>query len=238
LNVLATFGLAKRYGQITAVRSLDLTVPAGSVFGVLGPNGSGKTTVLGIVLGAIQPSRGRYAWFDGHEPRFAPRRIGALLEAPAFYPSLSGAQNLQVIARIRGRPWHDIDDALSRAGLSARRHSPVQTYSLGMRQRLALAAALLGRPDVVVLDEPCNGLDPEGIAEVRNVIGRVVSGGTTVILASHVLDEVQRVCSHIAVLKEGRLLAAGAVDRIVHGAGRRTLEETFLDLVSAHAPPD
>ena len=229
MNVLETFAVSKRYGRVRALSRLDLAVPRGSVFGILGPNGSGKTTTLGIVLGAIHADEGHYVWFAGADGRpTGHRRIGSLLETPAFYPALSAAQNLAIVARIRGCAPGGIDEALSHAGLLARRHSPVVTYSLGMRQRLAIAAALLGDPEVVVLDEPGNGLDPEGIADVRNVIRSLAAGAVTVILASHVLDEVQKLCTHVAVLKDGRLLACGDVDRV--RAGAPGLEEAYLAL--------
>jgi ABC-2 type transport system ATP-binding protein len=234
VNVLETAGLSKRYGRVQALRSLDLAVPQGSVFGILGPNGSGKTTALGIVLGAIHPDAGRYAWSAG-APGAAHPRIGSLLEVPAFYPALSGTENLVVVARIRGCGVEGIDEALAQAGLFERRHSPVATYSLGMRQRLAIAAARLGAPDVVVLDEPGNGLDPEGIADVRGAIRRLATGRVTVILASHVLDEVQKLCTHVAVLKHGRLLAAGDIDAVVAGAAR--LEDAYMALTHGHDEP-
>jgi ABC-2 type transport system ATP-binding protein len=231
MNVLETVALAKRYGRVQALHGLDLAVPQGSVFGILGPNGSGKTTALGIVLGAIHADKGRYTWFAGAAEASHPR-IGSLLEVPAFYPGLSAAQNLVVVARIRGCSLDGIDEALAQVGLFERRHSPVSTYSLGMRQRLAIAAALLGGPDVVVLDEPGNGLDPEGIAEVRDTIRRLATGRVTVILASHVLDEVQKLCTHVAVLKHGRLLAAGDIDAVVAGATR--LEDAYMALTHGY----
>ncbi|HEY2435160.1 MAG TPA: ATP-binding cassette domain-containing protein [Vicinamibacterales bacterium] len=235
MNVLEATGLVKRYGRVVALGPLDLAVPRGSVFGILGPNGSGKSTTIGIVLGATRADEGHYVWFDGREPRRAPARLGALLEAPALYPALTGLQNLTIVARIRRCGEGSIERALLDAGLFARRHALVHTYSLGMRQRLAIAAAFLGDPDVIVLDEPANGLDPEGIAEVRDAIRQRAARGITVILASHLLAEVQKVCTHVAVLKEGQLLASGDLDRVVRGG--RTLEAAFLDIVSDHAPP-
>jgi ABC-2 type transport system ATP-binding protein len=227
MNVLQTVALSKRYGRVQALHALDLAVPQGSVFGILGPNGSGKTTALGIVLGAIHADEGHYTWSAGGTDSAHPR-IGSLLEGPAFYPGLSGAQNLAVVARIRGCALDGLEEALAQAGLFARRHSPVASYSLGMKQRLAIAAALVGRPDVVVLDEPGNGLDPEGIADVRDAIRRLAAAHVTVILASHVLDEVQKLCTHVAILKHGQLLACGGIDAVAAGAAR--LEDAYMAL--------
>jgi ABC-2 type transport system ATP-binding protein len=215
MRVLETFSLSKRYGQIQAVRSLDLVVEEGSIFGILGPNGSGKTTTLGMILDAVRPDAGSFAWFGAPPDHLARRRIGALLEVPAFYPALSAENNLAVVATIKGRGMGRIDPVLRQVGLHERRRSPIQTYSLGMRQRMALAAALLTEPEVLVLDEPANGLDPQGIADVRKIVLDVAQKGTTIIMASHVLDEVEKVCTHVAVMKQGQLLAAGALAEVL-----------------------
>ncbi len=236
MNVLQTFGLSKRYGRIQAVRDLDLGVPQGSVYGVLGPNGSGKTTTLAMVLGAVHPTSGAFTWFGGAPGRAVRGRVGALLEVPSFYPSLSGEKNLAIVARIKGCGMDRVAAVLDQTGLSDRRRSLVHTYSLGMRQRLAIAAALLARPDVLVLDEPANGLDPEGIAELRELIRGMAALGTTIVMASHVLDEVDKVCSHVAVMKDGGLLASGEIGALLARGGHAGLEELFLSLVRHDAP--
>lgn len=210
-NVLSINGLKKRYGGITAVDSLNLEIPRGAIYGILGPNGSGKTTTLGMVLDVIRPTEGAFLWF-GQEPTTEVRkRIGAILEAPLFYPYLTGANNLKVVAKIKGVPYSAIDEWLERVGLLERRDSPFSTYSLGMKQRLAIAAAMLSNPEVLILDEPTNGLDPQGIAEIRSLVREIGNSGVTVMLASHLLDEVEKVCSHVAVLQRGKLLYSGPV---------------------------
>jgi ABC-2 type transport system ATP-binding protein len=216
--VLSIQGLTKRYGSITAVNNLDLEIERGSVFGILGPNGSGKTTTLGALLDVIRPDSGSFSWFGGLPQKAQRKKIGAILEVPLFYPYLSGAQNLRMIARIKDLPGDDIDDALKAVDLYDRKDSRFKTYSLGMKQRLAVAATLIGRPEVLILDEPTNGLDPRGIAEIRNIILDVASKGVTIILASHILDEVQKTCTHMAVLEKGKKLFSGPVDEVLNVA--------------------
>jgi ABC-2 type transport system ATP-binding protein len=227
--VLETFSLSKQFGRIQAVRGLDLSVRQGSVYGILGPNGSGKTTTLGMVLGVVHPDEGTFSWFGEPATHLARRRIGVLLEAPSFYPSLSAKQNLAVVASIKGRGLDRIESTLRQVGLYERRHSPIRTYSLGMRQRMALAAALLAVPEVLVLDEPTNGLDPQGIADVRHVIQSVGAQGTTIIMASHILDEVEKVCTHVAVIKRGQLLAAGNIAEVLRSDSRILVGAADLD---------
>jgi ABC-2 type transport system ATP-binding protein len=216
--VLSIQGLTKRYGPITAVDHLDLQIEKGSVFGILGPNGSGKTTTLGILLDVVRPNSGSFNWFGGLPDKAQRKRIGAILEVPLFYPYLSGFQNLKLISDIKGLPGNDIDQALEAVGLAERKHSRFRTYSLGMKQRLAIGATLLGSPEVLILDEPTNGLDPRGIAEIRNIILEVASRGITIILASHILDEVQKTCTHVAVLEKGKKLFAGPVQQVLNDA--------------------
>lgn len=189
-----------------ALDGLNLDIPAGTVFGILGPNGSGKTTTLGSVLGVLRPTGGTYTWFGNAERGINKHKIGALLEQPNFYPYLSGRQNLKVVAAIKQAGEENIDQALDQVRLLGRAGSRFSTYSFGMKQRLALAAALLTDPEVVVLDEPTNGLDPEGIIEVRQLIKQIGALGKTVILASHLLDEVEKVCTNVAILRTGKLL--------------------------------
>lgn len=215
--VLVTVQLKKHYGPIHAVNGLDLAVQKGAVYGILGPNGSGKTTTLGMLLGIIHPTDGDFSWFGNGQHDSNRKRIGALLEQPNFYPYLTGEQNLKVVARIKGVDEKEIDAVLESVNLLDRKKSQARTYSLGMRQRLALASALLGNPDVLLLDEPTNGLDPQGIAEVRDFIRMQAAQGRTIILASHILDEVEKVCTHVSVIKKGTLLAQGTVDELLKG---------------------
>lgn len=209
--VLSIRELSKAYGPVKALKRVSFEVPEGSVFGVLGPNGSGKTTLLGILLNVLRADEGSFSWFGGIDPAAARRQIGALLETPNFYHYLSAVRNLEINTRIKGRGADDIDRVLEVVRLSHRKDSRFSTYSLGMKQRLAIANALLGRPKVLLLDEPTNGLDPEGIAEIRELIRELNQQGTTVIMASHLLDEVEKVCTHVAVLQRGDLLVSGKV---------------------------
>jgi len=213
--VLSIKGLTKRYGSITAVSKLDLEIERGSVFGILGPNGSGKTTTLGMLLDVTRPDSGTFSWFGGLPEKTQRKRIGAILEVPLFYPYLSGRQNLELVAKIKELPGDDVNEALRTVGLYDRRDSKFRTYSLGMKQRLAVASTLIGKPEVLILDEPTNGLDPRGIAEIRNIILDVASQGVTIILASHILDEVQKTCTHVVVLEKGKKLYSGSVKEVL-----------------------
>jgi len=210
------------------VESLSLAIPEKSVFGILGPNGSGKTTTLGMLMDVINPTSGSYSWFGNLSKKENRQKIGSILEKPAFYPYLSAVANLQIIADIREIPYDQISEVLKLVGLFERRNHPYHTYSLGMKQRLALGSALLGDPLVMILDEPTNGLDPQGIAEIRELIQAVASQGKTIILASHLLDEVQKVCTHFAVLDRGKLMHTGPVHEV-------DTEETKVEL-SAEDP--
>jgi ABC-type multidrug transport system ATPase subunit len=214
-RVLETRNISKNYGRIRAVNDLSLEVGPGHVYGILGPNGSGKTTTLSIITGIIAADSGSYSWF-GQEPRALLRKnIGSLIEVPNFYPYLDLTRNLQIVARIKGKPLDDTDRVLKLVNLRERRKSRFDTLSLGMKQRLALAAVLLGNPSVLVLDEPANGLDPEGIAEVREIILQERQKGKTIIIASQILDEVEKVCTHVAVLKNGKSIAQGRVHELL-----------------------
>ena len=215
MPILSLHNITKFYGRIQALNNVSLEVPEGSVFGILGPNGSGKTTMLGIVMDVLKATNGSYRWFD-HEPSPEDRKkIGTLLETPNFYHYLSGERNLRIAAEIKGHGKEDIPEVLKRVNLWERKDSKFTTYSLGMKQRLALASCLLGNPPVLVFDEPTNGLDPVGIAETRDLIKRLAKEGKTIILASHLLDEVEKVCSHVAILQKGKLIAAGHVDEVL-----------------------
>jgi len=229
--ILSTSDLKKHYGPIKAVNGLNLRVEKGAVYGILGPNGSGKTTTLGMLLGIIHPSSGNFSWFDNGNKDENRKRIGALLEQPNFYPYLSGEQNLRVIAKIKRVDENEIDGVLSSVNLFERKKSAAKTYSLGMRQRLALASALLGNPDVLVLDEPTNGLDPQGIAEVREFITKQSSEGRTIIIASHILDEVEKVCTHVSVIKKGNLLAEGSVAQLIKGEDQLEISADNIDVL-------
>jgi len=215
MPLLTVKNLAKYYGSLAALNGLDLTVEKGQIFGLLGPNGSGKTTLLAILLDVIHASGGNFAWFDGTEGDHARNRIGALLETPNFYPYLNADQNLSLVASIKRVSNPPLDSLLELVQLKDRRRSPFKTYSLGMKQRLALAACLVGDPDVLVLDEPTNGLDPQGMVEMRQIIQKIAAQGKTIILASHILDEVEKICSHVAIIKQGKLLATGAIGSIL-----------------------
>ena len=214
-EILTIRGLSKSYKNVRAIQQLNLEINEGQAFGILGPNGSGKTTTLSIVTGIIRQDGGSYAWF-GQEPDAHQRKaIGSLIETPHFYPYLSLEKNLRIICDIKGIPYGDIGRVLETAKLDERKRSRFSTLSLGMKQRLGIAAALLGDPRVLVLDEPTNGLDPEGIAEVRELVIEQVDQGKTLILASHILSEVEKICNHVAILKKGELLASGPVKELL-----------------------
>jgi len=215
-KVLITNKLSKRYGTLEVLKDLSLEVMRGSIFGLLGPNGSGKTTTLGILLDVIPQNSGTYTWFEKEGPTNKLRKkIGAILETPNFYGYLSAERNLKISADIKGVDHSDIDRVLKIVDLFDRRTDKFKTFSLGMKQRLAIGAALLGKPEVLLLDEPTNGLDPQGIAEIRKLILMIASQGITIILASHMLDEVEKICSHVAIIKSGVLLFQGKVDEIL-----------------------
>jgi ABC-2 type transport system ATP-binding protein len=214
-EILSIRGLSKSYKNVRAIQNLDLQILEGQAYGILGPNGSGKTTTLSIVMGIIRQEGGHFSWF-GEEPVAGQRRsIGSLIETPHFYPYLNLERNLRIICDIKGMPYGDIGRVLETAQLNDRKRSRFSTLSLGMKQRLGIAAALLGDPRVLVLDEPTNGLDPEGIAEVREIVLQQVQQGKTLILASHILSEVEKICSHVAILKKGELLANGPVKELL-----------------------
>ena len=211
-TVLSIKGLTKNFGRLCAVNNINLEVKGGQVFGMLGPNGSGKTTTLGMLMGVINPTSGDYSWFGKPPDHELRKKIGAVLEHPIFYPYLSGQKNLELNAKIKQCSTENISKVLELVELKDRRDDKYKTYSLGMKQRLAIASALLNEPTVLILDEPTNGLDPMGIAEIRELIKKIAANGKTIILASHLLDEVQKVCSHFAVLKRGNMVHCGPVN--------------------------
>jgi len=230
-TILNVNSISKVYGSITAVDNLSFSVQRGDVVGVLGPNGSGKTTTLSIILSVINASGGNFSWFDGLKGESANRRIGSLLEVPYFYPYLNLEKNLQITALARGYGESDIQRVLDEVGLLKRSKSQFHTLSLGMKQRLAIASTLLGEPEVLVLDEPTNGLDPEGIAEVREVIKKQASTGKTIIMASHILDEVEKVCPRVIILKKGKCIASGKVAELLNEKKVILLESDDLELL-------
>ncbi len=221
-TVLSIQKLTKNFGKLCAVNNLDLEVKKGQVFGMLGPNGSGKTTTLGMLMGVVNPTAGSFSWFGEAATHHTRKKIGAVLEHPIFYPYLSGQKNLELNALIKGADPSNIPRVLETVELSSRKDDKYRTYSLGMKQRLAIASALVSDPIILILDEPTNGLDPMGIAEIREIIKKIAADGKTIILASHLLDEVQKVCTHFAVLKRGTLMHTGPVDDV--GKGEEIVE--------------
>ncbi|MEM1321254.1 MAG: ABC transporter ATP-binding protein [Bacteroidota bacterium] len=215
MPVLKIENLTKRYGSLVAVNGLSLEVERGNIYGILGPNGSGKTTTLGMILGITHEDSGSYTWFEGQYGTNARRQIGALLETPNFYPYLTAEQNLEIVAHIKKVKEPKMQELLGLVNLAHRSQSLFRTYSFGMKQRLAIAAAMIGDPDVLIFDEPTNGLDPQGIAEVRETLQTIAARGKTIIMASHILDEVEKVCSHVAIIKNGNLLTTGPVGAII-----------------------
>ena len=215
MEVLSINNLTKKYGSITAVNQLSLSVEKGNIYGFLGPNGSGKTTTLGIILGILHADEGSYTWFQGKYGKNARRQLGALLETPNFYPYMSAVDNLKIVAHIKKVKQPKIDELLQLVDLAHRKDYKFRTFSLGMKQRLAIAAAMIGDPELLIFDEPTNGLDPQGIAEVRNTIIEIANRGKTILMASHILDEVEKVCTHVAIIKRGNLLATGPVGAIL-----------------------
>lgn len=232
--------LTKKYRSLTAVNKLSLTLSKGKVYGLLGPNGSGKSTTLGMVLSVINPTSGTFQWYDGnlttHE---ALKKIGAIIERPNFYPNMSALQNLTLICKIKKCSTDAIEELLRLVNLWDRKNSKFSTFSLGMKQRLAIAAALVNKPDLLILDEPTNGLDPEGIHQIRKLILTIAELGTTILLASHLLDEVEKVCTDVIVLKNGVKYYEGAVDGLsqTHGYFEIATENNkqLLSFLRAHS---
>lgn len=215
MNVLQTNNLTKKYGSLVAVDKINFSVESGQIMGLLGPNGSGKTTTLGLILSILKPTEGSFEWFENRYNGNHRRKIGAILETPNFYPYLDADENLDIIRQIKQVDDNNYDELLTLVRLAGRRKSKFRTYSLGMKQRLAIAATLIGNPELVIFDEPTNGLDPEGIAEVRNILAEIASRGKTVIMASHILAEVEKICTHVTILKNGKLLSSGPVGSIL-----------------------
>lgn len=230
-KILTIENLNKKYGHIHAVNNLSLEINRGEVFGILGPNGSGKTTTLGIILSVINADSGKFSWFGKANSKEDRKRIGSILEQPVFYPYLSAVRNLRIIADIKGVGHSEIERVLQVVELTERKDSRFRTYSYGMKQRLAIASALLGHPEVLIFDEPTNGLDPKGIAEIRELIIHIAKQGITIILASHLLDEVQKTCSHVAVLKKGIKLFSGRVSDVLNMTDTVEISSDNMDIL-------
>lgn len=214
-NILTIKNLTKKFGSLTAVKDLSFSIKKGNVYGILGPNGSGKSTTLGIVLNVVNPTSGEFTWFDGNTSTHdALKKVGAIIERPNFYPYMTAVQNLKLVCQIKGVSSPKIEEKLEIVGLLDRKDSKFSTFSLGMKQRLAIASALLNDPEILILDEPTNGLDPQGIHQIREIIKKIASQGTTILLASHLLDEVEKVCSHVVIIRKGIKLYSGRVDEM------------------------
>ncbi len=214
-NILEIHHLSKSYKSIKAINKLSISIEEGQAYGLLGPNGSGKTTTLSIITGILKQDSGSFMWFGDGPSAQQRTRIGSMIETPHFYPYLNLERNLKILCEIKNHGYEDIERVLKETQLYERRKSKFRTLSLGMKQRLGIAAALLGDPEVLVLDEPTNGLDPEGIAEVRETVLEQTKRGKTLIIASHILSEVERICSHLAILKQGELLTSGSVKELL-----------------------
>ena len=224
-TILSITNLNKRFGSVHAVKNVSLEIQKGNVYGILGPNGSGKSTTLGIVLNVVNKTSGDYSWFGGtmqtHE---ALRKVGAIIERPNFYPYMTARENLELVCKIKNINTVKVYEKLELVGLLERENSKFSTFSLGMKQRLAIASALLNDPEILILDEPTNGLDPQGIHQIRDIIKQIAAQGTTILLASHLLDEVEKVCTHVLVLRKGEILYSGRVNEMTSNEGFFELE--------------
>ncbi len=220
-TILTIENLNKIYGKkVHAVNNISFEIHKGNVYGILGPNGSGKSTTLGIVLNVVNKTSGNFAWFGGKlETHDALKKVGAIIERPNFYPYMTAEENLRLVCKIKGIPYSKVEEKLTLVGLIDRKDSKFKTFSLGMKQRLAIASALLNDPEILILDEPTNGLDPQGIRQIRDLIKLIAAQGTTILLASHLLDEVEKVCSHVVVLQKGVMLYQGTVHGMVANEG-------------------
>ncbi|MFS4467368.1 ABC transporter ATP-binding protein [Maribacter sp. 2210JD10-5] len=233
-KILTVNNLTKKFGYLTAVKDLSFSIEKGNVYGILGPNGSGKSTTLGIVLNVVNKTSGSFSWFDGNTSTHeALKKVGAIIERPNFYPYMTAVQNLKLVCKIKEVPEDRIEEKLELVGLLERKNSKFKTYSLGMKQRLAIASALLNDPEILILDEPTNGLDPQGIHQIREIIKKIASQGTTILLASHLLDEVEKVCSHVVILRKGKKLYSGRVDGMLASHGFFELKTDDKDKLSA-----
>lgn len=238
-TILRLNNLTKKFGPVTAVNNLSFSIDKGNVYGILGPNGSGKSTTLGIVLNVVNKTSGDFQWFDGTQSTHeALKKVGAIIERPNFYPYMTAAQNLKLVCKIKNVKPNRIDEKLELVGLLDRKNSKFRTFSLGMKQRLAIGSALLNDPEILILDEPTNGLDPQGIHQIREIITRIAANGTTILLASHLLDEVEKVCTHVVIIRKGEKLYSGPVDQMNASFGffelKASNEEKLLALLNSH----
>ncbi|MFE3867927.1 ABC transporter ATP-binding protein [Flavobacterium sp. LS2P90] len=237
--ILSIKNLDKRYGSLQALKNVSFEIHKGNVYGILGPNGSGKSTTLGIILNVVNKTSGEYSWFGGtmqtHE---ALKKVGAIIERPNFYPYMTAKENLELVCKIKGINYAKVNEKLELVGLVDRQDSQFSTFSLGMKQRLAIASALLNDPEILILDEPTNGLDPQGIHQIRDIIKHIAAQGTTILLASHLLDEVEKVCTHALVLRKGEVLYSGLVDGMSANEGFFELQadnvENLMTVLKTH----
>lgn len=234
-TILTIQNLNKIYGRkVHAVKNLSFEIKKGNVYGILGPNGSGKSTTLGITLNVVNKTSGDYNWFDGTmETHEALKKVGAIIERPNFYPYMTAEENLKLVCKIKSIPFQKVEEKLDLVGLLDRKDDKFSTYSLGMKQRLAIASALLNDPEILILDEPTNGLDPQGIRQIRDLIRIIASQGTTILLASHLLDEVEKVCSHVVVLRKGEMLYQGSVEGMLSSEGFFELQSDDMNLLES-----
>jgi ABC-type multidrug transport system ATPase subunit len=224
-TILTIENLTKKFGKLTAVDNLSFSIEKGNVYGILGPNGSGKSTTLGIVLNVVNKTSGSFSWFGGDvSTHNALKKVGAIIERPNFYPYMTAKQNLELVCKIKGVATNQVQKTLDTVGLLDRQDDTFKGFSLGMKQRLAIASALLNTPEILILDEPTNGLDPQGIHQIRGIIQKIASQGTTILLASHLLDEVEKVCTHVVVLSKGKSLYVGRVEQMNASFGFVTLQ--------------
>ena len=216
--------------KLHAVKNVSFEIKKGNVYGILGPNGSGKSTTLGIVLNVVNKTSGDFEWFEGElSTHDALKKVGAIIERPNFYPYMTAKENLELVCKIKGTPFEKVDEKLNLVGLLDRKNDKFKTFSLGMKQRLAIASALLNDPEILILDEPTNGLDPQGIRQIRDIIRVIASEGTTILLASHLLDEVEKVCSHVVVLQKGVMLYQGTVHDMIENNSFFELKSNNLE---------
>jgi ABC-2 type transport system ATP-binding protein len=239
-TILTIDNLHKRYGSIQALKNVSFEIKKGNVYGILGPNGSGKSTTLGIVLNVVNKTSGQYSWFGGTmQTHDALKKVGAIIERPNFYPYMTAEENLKLVCKIKNIDYSKIQEKLELVGLNDRKTSKFSTFSLGMKQRLAIASALLNDPEILILDEPTNGLDPQGIHQIRDIIKQIAAKGTTILLASHLLDEVEKVCTHVLVLRKGEILYSGLVDGMSANEGFFELQaddsENLMTVLKTHA---
>ncbi|WP_072763081.1 ABC transporter ATP-binding protein [Arenibacter nanhaiticus] len=239
-SILTVNNLTKKFGFLAAVKDLSFSIEKGNVYGILGPNGSGKSTTLGIILNVVNQTSGDFSWFGGTTSTHnALKKVGAIIERPNFYPYMTALQNLKLVCKIKDVGQDKIEEKLALVGLQERRNTKFSTFSLGMKQRLAIASALLNDPEILILDEPTNGLDPQGIHQIREIIKKVASSGTTILLASHLLDEVEKVCSHVIILRKGEKLYSGKVEDMLATHGFFELKTADLNalvtLLNNHA---